>query len=476
MSGNRASTSRISTAMKRDSFAAELERDPNSSPAKRQAFTSNMAHASLERQLVAAQTTKLELETKLREKDTQIEKLKRDRQWFSDREQEEREEKEREQAEHQQETQKKDSELRTLRSSLADLQGAHSNLQRSTSQTIASQKSQITALRRQTSLLEEEVSQFKRLAEERSQTIDGVMKALVGSFSLEESNKEGAPTATDGARLEQVQQPVSIAEQRKQELEAERSSRLETQPALAELDAQPEKIEELEPELFELGGEIAGARHVPPSTSVLTSRDTTPDVVLRDNPEARQIERGHLKRDTPHSTRSAAASASASAPVSAPPAAASSSTPSRDPIRDLGRLSGQKRVEPGTLVWAKAVSFPWWPAIVFHDRNEYIPARVLHETLQERKKKKSKKDWYIVRFFDKTKSWCHIPIDKMRTLGEIKELDQDMLSKNSQMQKESDWGRHKTLFAECQHAYEEAIDDMESGDEKEAFLQGMKGG
>ncbi|KAJ7859581.1 MAD-domain-containing protein [Mycena leptocephala] len=159
--------------------------DPHLSSAKRQqrtqAFTSNMAHASLERKLVAAQTTKMELETKLREKDMLIEKLERDRRWFSDREQEEREEKERERTEHEEQTEKKDSELRTLRSSLTalreefdDLQDAHSSLTRSTSQTIASQKSQITTLTRQTSLLEEEVSQFKLLAEERSQTIDEI--------------------------------------------------------------------------------------------------------------------------------------------------------------------------------------------------------------------------------------------------------------------------------------------------------------
>ncbi|KAJ7120938.1 spindle assembly checkpoint component Mad1 [Mycena epipterygia] len=179
------SASRSSTAMKRDSFAAELERDPHLSSAKRQqrtqAFTSNMAHASLERQLVAAQTTKMELETKLREKDMLIEKLERDRRWFSDREQEEREEKERERAENEEQTEQKDSELRTLRNSLtslreelADLRDAHSSLSRSTSQTIASQKSQITTLTRQTSLLEEEVTQFKLLAQERSQTIDEI--------------------------------------------------------------------------------------------------------------------------------------------------------------------------------------------------------------------------------------------------------------------------------------------------------------
>ncbi|KAJ7698183.1 MAD-domain-containing protein [Mycena olivaceomarginata] len=131
-----ASTSRISTAMKRtdlkrDSFAAELERDPQLSAAKRQqrtqAFTSNMAHASLERQLVAAQKSHTGTRPAV----------------FSDREQEEREEKERERAEYEEQTVKKDSELRTLRNSLttlreefADLQDVYSSLQRSTSQTI----------------------------------------------------------------------------------------------------------------------------------------------------------------------------------------------------------------------------------------------------------------------------------------------------------------------------------------------------
>ncbi|KAJ6454551.1 MAD-domain-containing protein [Mycena vitilis] len=537
MSGDRpsASSSRaLSTAMKRDSFAAELERDPHLSSAKRQqrtqAFTSNMAHASLERQLVAAQTTKMELETKLREKDLLIEKLERDRRWFSDREQQEREEKDQERAEYEEQTKKKDAELRTLRSALtalreefADLKDAHSSLSRSTSQTIASQKSQITTLTRQTALLEDEVSQFKLLAEERSHTIDEIqvqfqelnnlpeskaaeqenndmavvreelhrqaaylrtlestnakltselavlrdrhtsievlreekrglerklqpldglrekvvkleaqveagrleretwarnqssdaaststpsktpvavtqglsalrlehaqlledhgatkallrskeaelvnaeiraldtqetiekleaevsllsdktsrseqrtslaerevkfMKALVSSFSLEEANKDGA--AVDGARVEQVQQleklleeykatnlrltqqineavgrePVSVAEERKQELERERAATLQAQQALdaalSESTAHMERIDQLEQELFELGGEIAGGRHVPPGIRVLSFMDT-PDLLLRDNPQARQTELGRIKQE-----------------------------------------------------------------------------------------------------------------------------------------------------------------------------------
>ena len=52
---------------------------------------------------MAAQTSKVELETKLREKELLVERLERDRRWFADRETEEREEKERERDTHEEE-------------------------------------------------------------------------------------------------------------------------------------------------------------------------------------------------------------------------------------------------------------------------------------------------------------------------------------------------------------------------------------
>lgn len=62
-----------------------------------------MAQSSLERQLVAAQTLKTELELKLREKDAVIERLESDRRYLAEREKEEREEKERERTEREEE-------------------------------------------------------------------------------------------------------------------------------------------------------------------------------------------------------------------------------------------------------------------------------------------------------------------------------------------------------------------------------------
>ena len=56
-----------------------------------------MAHASLERQLLQVRSEKVELEAKLRERDSTIERLEGDRRLLALREQSEREEKEQEQ-------------------------------------------------------------------------------------------------------------------------------------------------------------------------------------------------------------------------------------------------------------------------------------------------------------------------------------------------------------------------------------------
>jgi mitotic spindle assembly checkpoint protein MAD1 len=114
------------TGSKRDSLAAELEKgilhycsfhyiiyyvytmsDPQLSTAKRQqrtqALSSSLAQSSLERQLLSTKTAKMELESKLREKEMYIERLERDRRWLSDREAEEKAEKEKERLEREEE-------------------------------------------------------------------------------------------------------------------------------------------------------------------------------------------------------------------------------------------------------------------------------------------------------------------------------------------------------------------------------------
>ena len=193
--------------------------DPQMSAAKRQqrtqVFTSSISHASLERQLLAAQTAKLELETKLREKELLVERLERDRRWFADREKEEREEKERERVAHEEEKvpdialystmlltvlqRKSDSDNRSLRTSLstlreehADLQDVHQALSRSSNQTIASQKAQITTLTHQSSLFQEEVNQLNEIAQKREQALNNLQVEYDGLSSRKEDTARRA--------------------------------------------------------------------------------------------------------------------------------------------------------------------------------------------------------------------------------------------------------------------------------------------
>lgn len=172
-----------STAPKRDSLAAELEKDPQLSTAKRkqrtQAFTSHMAHASLERRLAAAQTAKTDLEAKLREKDLRIERLEGDKRWLADKETHEREEKDRVSAEKEDIKRKSDSDVRALRHSFvtlkeqyAELEDQHSILNRNTTNIIATQKAELVTLRRQVEVLTEELAEFRQVADQKSRALE----------------------------------------------------------------------------------------------------------------------------------------------------------------------------------------------------------------------------------------------------------------------------------------------------------------
>jgi len=193
-----------------------------------QVFTSSISHASLERQLLAAQTAKLELETKLREKELLVERLERDRRWFADREKEEREEKERERLAHEEEKvsdiplyitmlltvlqRKSDSDNRILRTSLstlreehADLQDVHQALSRSSNQTIASQRAQITTLTHQSSLFQEEVNQLNEIAQKKEQALNNLQ---VEYDELSSRKEDTARRASDEESMSVVREEL----------------------------------------------------------------------------------------------------------------------------------------------------------------------------------------------------------------------------------------------------------------------------
>ncbi|KAJ7746737.1 bromodomain-containing protein [Mycena maculata] len=122
------------------------------------------------------------------------------------------------------------------------------------------------------------------------------------------------------------------------------------------------------------------------------------------------------------------------------------------PSAPLRATQPVKSIDPITLHSSDAtvVSYPWWPAVIFGDNDNMIPIKVLAEAQSQRKRQKGK-DWlYIVRFFDKNKSWQYLPLEKMRELGESPELDQDMLSKNSKRQ---NWKNKSSAHTDCQIAY-----------------------
>lgn len=111
----------------------------------------------------------------------------------------------------------------------------------------------------------------------------GFTKALLASYKAEED----VPTASD-SQLESLleEYKTTNAELLRQvkesaftlELDKERQEKAALQQ---ELDQRVVKIEELEQTLFELSGEIAGGRHVPPKTRVLC---------LKENPDQQWVD------------------------------------------------------------------------------------------------------------------------------------------------------------------------------------------
>ncbi|KAF5335741.1 hypothetical protein D9611_009640 [Ephemerocybe angulata] len=272
------------TASKRDSLAAELERDPQFSTAKRQqrtqVFNSTISHANLERQLLAAQTANSELETKLREKELQIERLERDRRYLADREKEEREEKEREREAYDEAKRKSDSELRSLRTSLttlreehADLLDTHSSLTRSTTQTANSQKALITTLQHRVQLLEDEHSQARQIADERSRILANLQAEydelseqndrLLQSVSEQENmgivREELQKQASYLRNLESTNAKLSaelnVLRERHQSIEVLREEKRGLETKLVVMSEMREKVVRLEAELGAARGE-----------------------------------------------------------------------------------------------------------------------------------------------------------------------------------------------------------------------------
>ncbi|KAF9442101.1 hypothetical protein P691DRAFT_509211, partial [Macrolepiota fuliginosa MF-IS2] len=175
--------------VKQDSLAAEPERDPQNSTAKRQRhtqiITNSISHASLERQLL-------------------VEHRERDRCHFADREREEREVNEREQAENNAHRKRTDAECKALRAELsslrethADLQDTHTSLACTSSQSISQHKSLLTTLQPRTSLLEEELVEARTLVDSHSQELQEAQDKIDELQAVQDENQQRVRDESD---------------------------------------------------------------------------------------------------------------------------------------------------------------------------------------------------------------------------------------------------------------------------------------
>ncbi|KAF8827931.1 hypothetical protein HHX47_DHR4000552 [Lentinula edodes] len=158
----------------RDTFSSELERDsslPNTKRHLRTTINNNLNAAAVERKLAILQTNCAELEKKVREKDQRLDLLEKDRRWLNDRETEEREAREREGKEAREREVKLKNELAAAKISLsnlevshAELQDAHSKLERSRNHEVSLLKTQLEETQKQAMFLEARVEEEKNAA------------------------------------------------------------------------------------------------------------------------------------------------------------------------------------------------------------------------------------------------------------------------------------------------------------------------
>jgi len=111
-----------------------------------------------------------------------------------------------------------------------------------------------------------------------------------------------------------------------------------------------------------------------------------------------------------------------------------------------------RTLEGGTLVWGKAKTYPWWPAVVFEPDDPEIPPEILDGA------KPDDEPVHLVQYYDKGRTWEWLVEEKILLFGEDQALDADMLANNSKRQK---WKSQHTRSM-CREAYREAMAEMET--------------
>ncbi|OXG22935.1 NuA3 HAT complex component NTO1 [Cryptococcus neoformans Ze90-1] len=119
---------------------------------------------------------------------------------------------------------------------------------------------------------------------------------------------------------------------------------------------------------------------------------------------------------------------------------------------------------PGTLVWAKIHTFPFFPAEIVNlidDRDEVPDAVLNEETASRAAAKNVNKDVWLVRFFDARSSYGWITGDRLDELGEDENVDAMYLA-GKDREGRSKGFKTPSLKRACRKGYRDALNNMES--------------
>jgi len=117
----------------------------------------------------------------------------------------------------------------------------------------------------------------------------------------------------------------------------------------------------------------------------------------------------------------------------------------------------------GTLVWAKADSYPWWPAVVHTPTSPNVPRNIYQAWLNKTAKRNTQ--LFIVQFYDKQESWQSVAINKLELLGEDPQLDEENLTLGAKQK----W-KPSASKQQCREAYQRAMSEMIQSDDGETSV------
>lgn len=199
------------SSLKRDSLAAELERDPQLSTAKRLArkttLNTHLSQSALDRELAALRSSHAALEAKLKDRDVQITRLEKDNEYLTSREAEEQEEREREVGEMQGRLENVEEELRNVRRLVAEVEGERDDalderdaLERAKEGTVADLQAQVDTMTGQVEHYQSELSECHAQAEANGRLVQS-LREQVDTLTEERGRLVGSRNDDAGARV-----------------------------------------------------------------------------------------------------------------------------------------------------------------------------------------------------------------------------------------------------------------------------------